>query len=245
MNSFGSGNKLRTETVSVKPVASQEMTDTSVKHHGLIRVKELSERDRRRLLMHFLALDKDDRLLRFGTVLSDTLVTRYVQRLDFNRDTVFGVFDGELELIGVGHLAFIPCDLKAGGPLTTKKPRVAELGVSVSLSSRGQGIGVKLFERAAIHCRNEDVDTLFMHCLSSNQTMMHIAKKAGMDIRRSKGEADAFLILKPANPGSLLKEAVEEQVAIIDYIIRANSRVAARWLSQFPGTSSHVNNDVK
>src|SRR4051812_17751462 len=71
-----------------------------------IRVKELSERDRRRLLMHFLALDDNDRLLRFGTVLPDELITRYVQRLDFSRDTVFGVYDDNLRLTGVGHLAF-------------------------------------------------------------------------------------------------------------------------------------------
>ena len=50
----------------------------------VLRVKELSERDRRRLLMHFLALGDDDRLLRFGNVLSDEVITRYVQRLDFS-----------------------------------------------------------------------------------------------------------------------------------------------------------------
>jgi hypothetical protein len=36
-----------------------------------LRVKELSERDRRRLLMHFLELEENDRLLRFGNVLTD------------------------------------------------------------------------------------------------------------------------------------------------------------------------------
>ncbi|MGZ8316076.1 MAG: hypothetical protein ACXW3B_13010, partial [Telluria sp.] len=45
----------------------------------------------------------------------------------------------------------------------------------------------KLFERAAIHCRNQDVDTLYMHCLSSNKVMMHIARKAGMEIQRTIG----------------------------------------------------------
>src|SRR4051812_21004360 len=49
-----------------------------------VRVKELSERDRRRLLMHFLALDADDRLLRFGSNLPDELITKYVQRLNFS-----------------------------------------------------------------------------------------------------------------------------------------------------------------
>lgn len=204
----------------------------TARQSGVVRVKELSERDRRRMLMHFLDLAESDRLLRFGTILPDELITRYVQRLDFVRDTVFGVFDADLHLVGVGHLAFVPCDTKPDLTATTDKERVAEFGVSVAASARGLGIGTRLFERAAIHCRNEDVDTLYMHCLSSNQTMIHIARKAGMEIQRAHGEADAYLRLSPANPASMLQEAVEEQVASLDYSIRANTRAAARWLDR-------------
>ena len=101
-----------------------------------VRIKEVPERDRRRLLMHFLALSNRDRLMRFGTVLSDELITRYVQHLDFLRDTVLGVYDAQLHLVGVGHLAFAPREalpLVAGA---TIKERVAEFGVSVSASAR-------------------------------------------------------------------------------------------------------------
>jgi hypothetical protein len=56
-----------------------------------------------------------------------------------------------------------------------------------------------------------------MQCLSSNRTMMHIAKKAGMEIQREYGEADAHLHLPPPSPSSVLAEALEEQVAKIDY----------------------------
>lgn len=204
------------------------------RHHSRIRVKELSERDRRRLLMHFLELGDSDRLLRFGTVLPDEMVTRYVQRLDFVRDTVFGVFDAELALIGVGHLAFVPCDMQPVLTAPTEKERVAEFGVSVAANARSLRIGSRLFERAAIHCRNEDIDTLYMQCLATNHTMMHIARKAGMEIHRAHGEADAYLKLAPANPGSILQEAVQEQVATLDYTIRANTRAAAQWLADLP-----------
>jgi GNAT superfamily N-acetyltransferase len=199
-----------------------------------IRVKELSERDRRRLLMHFLALDDSDRLLRFGTVLPDELITKYVQRLDFNRDSVFGVYDDNLSLVAVGHLAFAPREALPVVTNATLKSRVAEFGLSVSGTARGLGIGTKLFERAAIHCRNEDVDTLYMHCLASNQTMIYIAKKAGMEIHRAYGEADAYLTLPPASPRSVLREAVEEQVAHLDYTVKANTRAAFKWLSKLP-----------
>lgn len=203
-----------------------------------VRVKELSERDRRRMLMHFLALDDSDRLLRFGSVLPDELVTRYVQMLDFSRDTVFGVYDDNLALLGVGHLAFAPREALPQLSDATAKERIAEFGVSVSASARGMGVGSKLFERAAIHCRNEDVDTLYMHCLSSNQTMIHIAKKAGMEIQRDYGEADAYLKLTPGNPGSMLAEAVEEQFAALDYTLKANTKAALKLWKRLPGIKS-------
>nr|WP_225984594.1 GNAT family N-acetyltransferase [Noviherbaspirillum aerium] len=199
-----------------------------------VRVKELAERDRRRMLMHFLVLDDSDRLLRFGTVLPDELITRYVQRLDFSRDAVFGVYDDNLHLLGVGHLAFTPREASPTLTNATLKERIAEFGVSVASSARGMGIGSKLFERAAIHCRNEDVDTLYMHCLSSNQTMIHIAAKAGMKIHREYGEADAYLKLEPASPGTMLAEAVEEQFAFFDYGVKANTKAAMKWLRKLP-----------
>jgi len=156
-------------------------------------VKELSEHDRRRLLMHFLALDGSDRRSRFGMVFPDELITRYVQKLNFARDTVFGVYDSALLLAGVGHLAFMPREAPPVVARATRKERVAEFGVSVSASAQGRGIGTRLFECAAIHCRNADVDTLYMHCLSSNQIMIHIAEKVGMDVHHDHGEADAYL----------------------------------------------------
>jgi hypothetical protein len=61
--------------------------------------------------------------------------------------------------------------------------------------------------------------------------MMHIARKAGMDIERSYGEADAFLKLAPASPATVMQEAVEEQVAMFDYTLKANARAASKWLA--------------
>jgi GNAT superfamily N-acetyltransferase len=202
-----------------------------------IRVKELAERDRRRLLNHFLALPDSDRLLRFGSVLPDELVTRYVQKLNFSRDSIFGVYDNDFRLVGVGHLAFAPREALPAVRDATLKERVAEFGVSVLPEARGMGIGSRLFERAAIHCRNADVDTLYMHCLASNRVMMHIAKKSGMKIERSYGEADAYLKLTPPDAASVLQEAVQEQVAVFDYTVKANARAASKWLASLAKTN--------
>lgn len=192
-------------------------------------VKELGERDRKRMLRHFFALSDSDRLLRFGSMLKDEQVEKYVRGIDFERDIVFGVLNRRFQLVGVGHLAFL--DKEGDKYNVTTKARVAEFGVSVSGSARGQGVGSALFERAAIHCRNSDIDTLYMQCLSSNATMMHIARKAGMQIKREYGEADAHLHLPPPSPGSVLQEAFQEQFASIDYAVKANARAAMKWLT--------------
>jgi RimJ/RimL family protein N-acetyltransferase len=228
MNSTEIGSDVLTP-MQLPTTASEPVQD-----HPVVRVKELSERDRRCLLMHFLDLNDADRLLRFGTVLPDELITRYVQKINFSRDSVFGVFDSKFKLVGVGHLAYLPREALPFIADVTTKGRTAEFGISVSESARGNGIGTKLFHRAEIHCRNADVDTLYIHCLSANHVMMHLAVKADMEIHSDHGEADAFLKLRPASPSSMMQEAVDEQVATFDYTMKANTRTAAKWLECFP-----------
>jgi RimJ/RimL family protein N-acetyltransferase len=199
----------------------------------LSRVRELCERDRRALLMHFLELNDADRLMRFGAVLSDEMLTRYVQKINFTRDSVFGVFDSAFKLVGVGHLSYIPREAIPFIARATTKMRTAEFGLSVSLSARGTGIADKLFHRAEIHCRNADVDTLYIHCLSSNRAMMHLAAKNNMDIQCNQSIAEAFLKLRPACASSLMHESMDDHDAPHDYA-KANTRDAANWLERFP-----------
>lgn len=187
-------------------------------------VRELTVMDREKLLAHFLALDADDRLLRFGQIVPDHVIENYVRTIDFKRDTVFGVFDTQLQLTGVGHLAYLPAE---------GDKRTAEFGVSVLESARGEGIGTKLFERAAIRSRNTHVTMLYMHCLSRNSTMMHIARKSGMKIEYAYGEADAYLSLKPADQSSIITEMLQEQAAVFDYALKRQARNASKIFESF------------
>jgi GNAT superfamily N-acetyltransferase len=193
-------------------------------------VKQLGPHDRRRMLRHFQKLEAQDRVLRFGLRMSDEQIARYVEQIDFKRDVVYGVYSRKFKLLAVGHLAFASASSHAPG--ATEKESVAEFGVSVLRSARGLGIGSKLFQRAAIHCRNSDVDTLYMQCLSTNKVMMHIARKAGMEIVREQGEADAHLRLLPPDPASILQEALEEQLATFDYALKANARAAFKFFGR-------------
>nr|WP_284503840.1 GNAT family N-acetyltransferase [Caballeronia sp. GAWG2-1] len=187
-------------------------------------VRELSSADRERLQTHFLALDEDDRLLRFGQIVPDHVIENYVRNINFANDAVFGVFDNALQLIGVGHLAYLPVD---------GEKRTAEFGVSVLESARGRGIGTKMFERAAMRSRNSKVSQLYVHCLSRNKTMMHIARKSGMKIEYAYGEADAYLSLAPADQGSIMAEMLQEQAAVFDYAIKRQAHRASKVFQAF------------
>src|SRR2546421_2790073 len=148
-------------------------------------VSQLSPMHRPALLRHFLALDHNDRRLRFGAPLADSALRAYVARIDLERDAAFGVFDDELELAGVAHVARLEDE--------------AELGISVLPKQRNRGIGGALLERAVLRARNWGVRALYIHCLRENEMMMHVARKRGMRIVTEQGEADAWLALAPAD----------------------------------------------
>jgi GNAT superfamily N-acetyltransferase len=155
-------------------------------------VRELNASDRGAYERHLLALDAEDRRLRFGSPLADGAVQGYVAGIDFERDALFGVLDDDLHLVAAAHLA--RCDDHA------------ELGVSVLPGYRNGGFGGALLERAALRARNWRRLRLFMHCLKENGTMMHLARKRGMHIVAERGEADAWIELPPPDAASYFGE---------------------------------------
>jgi len=183
---------------------------------------ELSRLQRGILTEHFLLLGAEDRRLRFGVGLSDHGVRDYVERIDFDRDAVFGVYDDDMRLAGVGHLA--------------RGDGFAELGVSVLPTHRAQGMGGALLARAHTHARNWGVPTLFMHCLSENGAMMHLARKQGMRIASERGEADAYLELPPGDPASIAKALFSDRVALFDYALKSQAHSARRLAAAWSGS---------
>lgn len=167
-------------------------------------VQKLTAFQRGALLEHLLALSAEDRRLRFGMLTQDETIRRYVEKIDFLSDKVFGIFGLDLELIGAAHLAL------------SHEAGFAELGVSVNAGERGQGYGLALLQRAKLHAVNLGFRTFFMCCLSENKTMVHLAQQAGLKVVVEQGEVDAHLKLESPNIGGVAREAVEDQMALID-----------------------------
>ena len=72
-----------------------------------IPIRKLTARHRPRMESHLRALSERDRYLRFGYAASDAQIARYVEQLDFERDEVFGIFNWQLQLIALAHLAYM------------------------------------------------------------------------------------------------------------------------------------------
>jgi RimJ/RimL family protein N-acetyltransferase len=206
-------------------------TDPYVIWH-FIPVRELHAGHKSNILSHLLQLGDEDRRLRFGTQTPDKVIHRYVEQLDFNRDAVFGIFGGDLRLIGMAHLAYLP-NIK-------DQAHAAEFGVSVLPEGRGQGLGAALLQRSTVHARNSNIQTLYVHCLASNKPMMHLAQKAGMIVQYTYGDADAYLTLPPANTGSMIDEAANGQWADLDYTLKESWKRASQAWWWFFGRPHHA-----
>jgi RimJ/RimL family protein N-acetyltransferase len=183
-------------------------------------IRTLAARHRPRALAHLLALNERDRYLRFGFAASDSQVSSYVDKIDFERDDVFGIFNYRLELVALAHLAY-PAQPSAA---------VAELGVSLLERYRGRGFGTRLFDRAVLHARNRGIDNLAIHALSENTAMLRIAKNAGATVERMGSESEAHLKLPPESIATQLGQLFETAAAEFDYQLKAQSNVAQRWV---------------
>jgi RimJ/RimL family protein N-acetyltransferase len=177
-------------------------------HAASVAVHRLNTRHRDDITGHLTGLPAEDRRLRFGQHLRDEGIAQYVSGIDFARDRVFGVHSPELELIGVAHLALDP------------QAQVAELGLSVDPSCRGKGYGFTLLQRAVLHAANLGYRVLFMVCLAENGIMMHLARKAGLTVVVEHGEADARLTLSRSAHGGAMKEAMADQFALVDLMLK-------------------------
>lgn len=185
-----------------------------------VAVQRLNPRHREDIARHLLQLPGEDRRLRFGRSIGDEAIREYVAGIDFARDRVFGIHDPALELTGVGHLAL---DTEA---------QVAELGLSVDPGCRTKGFGFALLQRALLHAANLGYRVLFMYCLAENRIMMHLARKAGLTVVIESGEADARLTLDRGAHGGALKEAMADQFALVDILLKQ------QWLLMEPSLSA-------
>ena len=171
-------------------------------------VQKLSGVSRERVARHLLRLPPEDRRLRFGAPMRDPAIEAYTGRIDFAKDQVFAIVGADLELWGVAHLALDP------------QEQSAELGISVDWAVRGMGYGYALLQRGLLHATNRGYRALFMHCLAENGVMMSLARKAGLNLVVTSGEADGQLALGEPTQAGAMREAIQDQFALVDSVLK-------------------------
>lgn len=185
-------------------------------------VAQLGPHHRARVLQHLRELPQHDLWLRFGYAITDAALRNYVRHLHFSRDALFGIFDASAQLMAVGHLGFDKNEIV----------KTAEFGVSVLPSTRRQGFGLVLLQRAAMHARNRGATQLVMTYVEENNALKQLAQRAGMHFEHDRYEPRAYLDLEPPSAASLMDETFSEMLAAIDLGFRvANADAAAHRLT--------------
>lgn len=190
-------------------------------------IRDLHARHRRRILDHLMQLDERDRFLRFGSPVSSEQMARYVASIDFKRDEVFGIFNRKLQLVAVAHLAAMPGQGPHGD---SSRGRAMEFGVSVLPSGRGKGLGMRLFNHAIMHARNQHASHLMIHALTENGPMLRIAAKAGAVIERDGPDAEAWLKLPPDTVGTHLDSSLQSLAAEVIYRVKYRVMHVSDWV---------------
>ena len=173
--------------------------------------RKLSVIDERRLVTHLTSLQGEDRRLRFGGVVSDNYILEYVKGSFNNESKWFGVDHIDGTLAAACHVAVVDGE--------------AELGCSVDPMFRNQGLAQLMFDRAVTWLRTRGITEVFMHCLSENGAMKHIARKNEMTVISEQGESDANVHIDPATPMTTFKDAYLDRIAMYDMIYKNSFRM--------------------
>ena len=181
---------------------------------ALIPIAPLDISKTHQILKHLCELSEHDRYLRFGCKATNAQIEQYVANLKFERDEIYGIFNSELQIIAMAHLALMKEEVQEYS---------AEFGVSVSAHARGRGYGAHLFQRAVMHARNEKVYKMHVHALSENAPMIRIARKGGAKIERYGSDVEAYLSLPKRDLDSRVTEFISNQYAKTNYSIKEDA----------------------
>ncbi len=170
------------------------------KHQFII--KRLDDSNRDKVADHFLRLDSESIYSRFRINMSEEQIKNYCNKINFEQDGIFGIFDEKLKIVGIGECLISP------------KSSFAEIGFSVDKEFQGLGFGTKLMEKMITHAKSKNKSTIEMSFLNTNKASLNIAKKFGLDLDRDGGETIGHIKYDNYVPEQeLLKEKIEENMS--------------------------------
>ena len=171
-------------------------------------IRKLLPAERSHYCAHLLRLDKADRYARFTGTVSDDVIIKHCESLDWTRTTLLGLFDrGELR--GAVELCFD----------RLLWPGAAELAVSVETGFQGRGVGSTLVRRSLSIAANRGIRQVHLMCLSDNTRMRALSRRFGGTMERDGGEFAITFDLPRPSQVSLALEAFEDGAGAVNAVL--------------------------
>lgn len=167
--------------------------------YSLIRLTPESGQD---IIEHICLLPDQDRYLRFGYSPLDSSIATYVNSnlisSDRQNNYWYGIKDDD-KLIATIHIATFG--------------DVAEFAFTTDVNYRGHKLGQLLFARGYQLVTEENINRIYLACLTENKVMRHIAKKFGLSVMTNGSDSEASINIQYPVPLSRLHEV---KMCIID-----------------------------
>lgn len=185
----------------------------------MIPIKLIRHTHGQMLVDHLCSLEDEDRRLRFGGITTDEFIASYVKKtLSVKNSQWFGcVTDGQI--ISACHAIIYN--------------EQGELGCSVNLDYRGKGLAQAMLDRAITYFRVNSISKVYMHCLTENSTMRHIAHKNSMTVVSCQGEVDATIHIEPPTSLTAMTDVYLDRMAIYDMFFRSNAEMYDSFVETF------------
>jgi GNAT superfamily N-acetyltransferase len=171
---------------------------------------------------HLKSLGDEDRYTRFGYAASEESIDQMILNIVYNReDHHIFTYREDSKIVGFGHLAREGSDW--------------ELAVSVDRNYQGRGIANELMNHMIAWGKTHGVEVLYMHCITENQKIQHLARKHGLKAwDRAGHELTARVKLPDPTVLDYTTNFVREQGELAADIVR----LQRAWLRNWTGTSN-------
>ena len=166
---------------------------------------------------HLKNLETEDRYTRFGYAANNTTIDQFILSVLYNREQhhIF-TYLADNRIVGYGHLAREGVDW--------------ELAVSVEKEYQGQGIANELMSHMIEWGKTHNVHAVYMHCITDNQKIQHLARKHGLKtVDRSGAEITAQVELPDPTPLDYFNGFAREQTELATDIVRLQRTWLRNW----------------
>lgn len=165
--------------------------------------------------IHLKNLTEADRYTRFCYNIKDEAIDQFILSILYHQDDhhLFTATAGDI-VVGYGHLA--------------REGNDWELAVSVDSEFQGQGVANNIMDFMIVWGKTRSIHSVFMHCITQNQKIQHLARKHGLRmIERDGAEVTSKVDLPPATPMDYTTDFLREQRELMEQMHDIQRRLLA------------------